>query len=425
MEAGLSLGQVAGDAISRTAIYFVETGKAKPSMETLKLIAERTGRPLDYFLARPSTMEPRSSAGTAELERLIAVGDAAGALAAGEAALSQKHDAEADARLKHLMASAHLRLAQPAAARRLASAARRHFEEVGDSLMTAECMGSEASAAYLMQDPSALSLAEDALRLCRSLVPVPRITEARLLAILGGVYATNQDWPAAIDSYEQAIAAGDVVQDLRRLSIMYSGLSFAYQEVGQLNQAANYAHRALAIHETLDDRISLARSENNLGLVLFRRGEFPEAQRHLTRSLRLFEDSGVDTGKAEVLLSLCELCFARGEHARAGRLAAEGLEVAEKVAELATAGTAHTWIGRVAAAGGDDVRAGAEFQTAFEILEKCGARERLSRAHVAYAEILESRGDLVGGNAQLKQAIAAWRPALSGPRAAESRADIA
>src|SRR5216684_9216989 len=66
-DAGLSLAQVAGDQISRTAIYFVETGKAKPSMETLKLIAERTGRPLDYFLARPSTIEPRSSPHTAEL----------------------------------------------------------------------------------------------------------------------------------------------------------------------------------------------------------------------------------------------------------------------------------------------------------------------------------------------------------------------
>jgi len=65
LEAGLSLGQVAGSDISRTAIYFVETGKAKPSMETLKLIAARTGRPLDFFLVRPSTMEPRSSAGSA------------------------------------------------------------------------------------------------------------------------------------------------------------------------------------------------------------------------------------------------------------------------------------------------------------------------------------------------------------------------
>src|SRR5213083_190741 len=49
-EAGLSLGQVARGDISRTAIYFVETGKAKPSRETLELIAERTGRPVDFFL---------------------------------------------------------------------------------------------------------------------------------------------------------------------------------------------------------------------------------------------------------------------------------------------------------------------------------------------------------------------------------------
>src|SRR5260370_42005615 len=74
-EAGLSLAQVAGGEISRTAIYFVETGKAKPSMETLKLIAERTGRPLDYFLIPPSTMEARSSTSTAALERLVVTGD--------------------------------------------------------------------------------------------------------------------------------------------------------------------------------------------------------------------------------------------------------------------------------------------------------------------------------------------------------------
>src|ERR1700680_3548807 len=79
-DAGLSLAQVAAGQISRTAIYFVETGKAKPSMETLKLIADRTGRPLDYFLARPSTMEARSSPLTPETEHLIATGEAQSAL---------------------------------------------------------------------------------------------------------------------------------------------------------------------------------------------------------------------------------------------------------------------------------------------------------------------------------------------------------
>src|SRR6266404_9664167 len=87
-EAGLSLGQVANGAVSRTAIYFVETGKAKPSMETLKLIAERTGRPLDYFLARPSTIEPRSSAPTLEVELLLATNDPQAALDSGRALLA-------------------------------------------------------------------------------------------------------------------------------------------------------------------------------------------------------------------------------------------------------------------------------------------------------------------------------------------------
>src|SRR3982074_3006001 len=93
-EAGLSLAQVAGNQISRTAIYFVETGKAKPSMETLKLISQRTGRPLDFFLSRPSTMEPRSSAGTAEIERLIVPGDHAGALAAAQQLMGTQRDPE-------------------------------------------------------------------------------------------------------------------------------------------------------------------------------------------------------------------------------------------------------------------------------------------------------------------------------------------
>ena len=83
MESGMSLAQVANSVVSRTAIYFVETGKAKPSIETLRLIAERTGRPLDFFLAQPSTLEPRSSPRTLELELLLATNDPEAAVASG------------------------------------------------------------------------------------------------------------------------------------------------------------------------------------------------------------------------------------------------------------------------------------------------------------------------------------------------------
>jgi tetratricopeptide (TPR) repeat protein/DNA-binding XRE family transcriptional regulator len=421
-DAGLSLGQVAGGELSRTAIYFVETGKAKPSIETLKLIAERTGRPLDYFLTKPSTMEPRSTAGTAEMERLTTAGDAAGALAAGEALFEVERDPEIWARIKFLMATAHLRLAQPVQARRLASGARAYFEQAGDLLMVAECLGSEASAAYLMQDPGALTLAEGALATCRSLKPVPGITEARLLVILAGVHVTDHNWQGAIDAYQQAIEAGDVVQDLRRLSLTYSGLSLAYQESGQLNQAAHYAQRAMAIHDTLNDRISLARSENNLGLMLLRAGDRAKARGHLERALRLSDETGLEAGKSHVLLSLSELAVAESRLDEAARFANTALDLATRLSEGATVAEAHMWLGRIAAARDAHRAADAEFAVAFDVLASLGSpAERSSRAHADYAEILEARGDMAGAVQHLKQALAA-RPSQ---RAVDSKAAIA
>jgi len=49
-EAGLSLAGVARADLSRTAIFLIETGKSNPTLPTLELIAERTGKPVDFFL---------------------------------------------------------------------------------------------------------------------------------------------------------------------------------------------------------------------------------------------------------------------------------------------------------------------------------------------------------------------------------------
>jgi tetratricopeptide (TPR) repeat protein/DNA-binding XRE family transcriptional regulator len=407
-DAGLSLAQVAGGEISRTAIYFVETGKAKPSMETLKLIAARTGRPLDYFLSRPSTTEARSTANTAELERLVVTGDPKGALAAGEALLSAETDPEMVARIKFQMATAHLRLAHWVPARRIASTARTYFEQSGDLLMTAECLGSEASAAYMMQDPGALALAEGALATCRSLNPVPSITESRLLGILGGVHTANHRWQAAIKAYEQSIAVGDVIQDLRRLSILYSGMSMAYQELNNIPQAAHYAQRAVTLHETLNDKIALARTENNLGIMLLREGEVARSRGHFERALRLFDETHADDGdKGALLLGICELELAESDPDDAARFAHEALAAASRVSAITTMADAHAWLGRIAELRGDVATADAEFAAAFEVLRQPGASPGLmSRTYARYADILEARGDVVGAVQQLKLALA-------------------
>ena len=407
LEAGLSLGDVARGDISRTAIYFVETGKAKPSMETLQLIADRTGQPVDFFLAGSEGMQFVPAAKLAELERLLATGDNTAVVTAGEAALDTKCDPDTEARIRLVTSLAHLRLAQPVVGRRLASAAREHFERAGDLMMVAEALGNEASAAYLMEDASAVKIARGALATVRSLKPVPKVVESRLLSVLGHTLIASRDWQGAIECYEEAIRAADVVQDLYKLSLMYSGLSVAYQELGQLDQAGRYAQKALAIHQTLNDRLSLARSENNLGILLLRAGDVARAEPHIERALSLFEQAEVETGKAQLLLSLAELLLAKRDLATAESVAREAVALAERHHETGTTSDGHYWLAQVALARDDQQAVDVEFAASLADPDDGGSRERHARYRAAYADVLERRGDLAAANQQLKLALAA------------------
>ena len=408
--AGLSLGQIARDDISRTAIYFVETGKAKPSRETLELIASRTGQSMDFFLTGAGGTNQHPAARIAELERLLAVGDNAGVVAAADTALAQHYDPDSVARISWLASMGNLRLAKPVVGRRLAVTARAHFEKVGDLEMTAQCLANEAQAAMLMQEPGAVHIAQGALSTARSMKPRSQALEARMLRVLGHALLTSQRWQEAIDCYKDAIAAADVVQDLQQLSLLYSGMSMAHQEMGQISEATRYSQKALTIHETLNDRVSLARSLNNLGWMLVQLGEFAMARTHLDRAIRIFDELGVQPGKAEFLMSLASLESGEGRIETAAATARRALDLATRLGEMATAAEAYTLLGQVAARQGRDAEADHAFAAGIDAAERGGGGPRVAAVHEAYAEVLESRGNLVGANRHLKQAIAAHRP---------------
>src|SRR5450759_3393762 len=149
--------------------------------------------------------------------------------------------------------------------------------------------------------------AEKALAVCRALEPVPLPIEARLLGILATALAANLDWDKAVETYRAAIDAAGSFVDLRLLARMYRELSAAYKELGQMDTAARYATRSVALLEVLRDRVALARSETSLGLILMARGDLRSARQHLDRSIELGEETDLQLGRSRMLLSLCEL----------------------------------------------------------------------------------------------------------------------
>lgn len=58
LEAGLSQRQLCGDTITRNMLSQIESGKAQPSMPTLRILAQRLGKSVAYFLEEAQQEPP-------------------------------------------------------------------------------------------------------------------------------------------------------------------------------------------------------------------------------------------------------------------------------------------------------------------------------------------------------------------------------
>jgi tetratricopeptide (TPR) repeat protein/DNA-binding XRE family transcriptional regulator len=411
-EAGLSLAQVGKGHVTAPAIFLIETGRTRPSLPTLEHIAQRTNKPVEFFLADPGGVSDHAQDGMVELEALVARGRYSDAIELGNKLLSLGSSAYRLGPIRYHIARAHVQLGKPEPAGELLRQASAHFESVGDVLMLSECLALQASLAYMTQRPGAVALAERALILCRSLNPVPVSTEARVLGVLAAAHLANSEWESAMKFYNEAIEVGSALNDLRRLAEMYQGMCIAYRETGQNEAALRYANRSLALLEVVRDRASLARNESDLGLLMMAKGDHPGARQHLDRALELTEQTEPEAGRAHMILSLSELSLQEGNVEAAAELAEEGLRLAEQMHEGSAAAEAHMWLGRVAEERGDSEAVDREFELALVGLAEFGVGDRLLRCHGMYAEILERRGDLKRAYVHMKNAWSASRPGM-------------
>ena len=79
LEAGLSQRALCGDTITRNMLSQIEHGTARPSMDTLRILAARLERPVSWFLEEESVVSPNQAA-MAEARRCFDRGEMANAL---------------------------------------------------------------------------------------------------------------------------------------------------------------------------------------------------------------------------------------------------------------------------------------------------------------------------------------------------------
>jgi tetratricopeptide (TPR) repeat protein/DNA-binding XRE family transcriptional regulator len=390
-EAGLSLAQVADGKVSRTAIHLIEAGKTRPSLETLQLIAAKTGKSMAYFVAPP----PPDLRGRriSDLESALLRNDMSRVLELGARLLEEGVDEATEASARYIVGRAHLRRGEGRAALDHLEIAGRIFKNHDDPWKSVECSDQTACAYFLLDDPRSLPLAEEALRRCRDLKPLPSDLESRILGNLAIMHVHARRWSQAIYFYEECLKAGDAVRDLRHRALVYDGLSVAYQRLGNVGEATSYAHKAIALYSLESDVAAIALAENNLGDILMRSGRLEDAERHVSSGLKLCLDNGLgQSARIYALLTLGEIHLMQ-QQPDAPEILQRVISDGEVEDQRVAVACAHQLLGRLAVSENNVQEAIREFETALGLIEKLNMSERMRDCLVEYATFLDSAGE--------------------------------
>src|ERR1700682_2854055 len=113
-ESGPSLAQGGKGHVTAPAIYLIETGRTRPSLPTLEHIAQRTGKPIEFFLADPGGTTDETQAALADLESMVADGRYNEAIELGRSLLSLGTSAYRLGRIRYFLALSYFALGKPA-----------------------------------------------------------------------------------------------------------------------------------------------------------------------------------------------------------------------------------------------------------------------------------------------------------------------
>jgi tetratricopeptide (TPR) repeat protein len=269
--AGLTQTDLAGDRFSKEYVSQIERGKTRPTRETVEWLAQRLGADASY-LERGVSADERGRV-EALLARAEALAQAhhndeavdeyencrTAVLATGAVELEVRHlSGEAWARMER----GELREAIKLLTRARALTERPEFSAVDQ----ADVLFRLGVCRYKLSSiATAVGLFNEALVLAESSDLPCDLLRSDILGWRSRCYRRQRDLEAAREDVERALELAKALDDRRTMANVYFQASLVAERMGHWVLARNYAERAKAYYEQLNDERNVGRLLNNLG----------------------------------------------------------------------------------------------------------------------------------------------------------------
>jgi tetratricopeptide (TPR) repeat protein len=392
-ELRLTQSQLGGAELTKGFISLIEKDRAKPSIETLILLAKRLQRPIGYFLEEGAPLGRRA------LQTLLGQGWAL--LKQGEPAQAeetfgearaiarQQEDKNAEAEACCGLGAAQAALGRFDAAGEHVQRARELAAEIQEPRHLARINHVLGLIAYHRRDlPAAREHFLEAHRRVQTAGEPDVSLAGALLLNLGQTYQESAAHEEAARWYREALTLLEPTQDLRRIGLVHAQLGAAQRDAGRPEAALAHLARAEHIFELLEDIRLLAQAKTSMGVMLLERGDVREAIEQLRSSLQIRQQLGDDAGRARTLTELARALVATGALADAEQALSEAERVARQLKDSGEAARITFARARLTRAQGHAAEAVRHYKQAIASFESLDMRPDIAAAANELGEYL-------------------------------------
>jgi tetratricopeptide (TPR) repeat protein len=399
--AGLTQTDVAGTRYSKEYISQIERGKTRPTRETVEWLAQRLGVNADFLQSGVSTDE-RTRIET-RLARAEALSEASEQLEAIEhvedikTAVLASGSPELELRMLAVEAWARQSVGQVREAIDLLSRARSIAEapqfsdiERADVLFRlGVCRWKLSSIA------TSVALLDEALQLAdRSGLPCD-LLRSKILDWRSRCRRRQRDYEAAREDVERALELAEGLDDPRMIAHVYFQASLIAEREGQWVSARQYAERAKALYEQVDDQLDVGRMLNNLGGLNFLLGKSDDAVKYLKDAVKvLIEVGGRSDEVANAVSSLAHVQLDQGDLTAAEEQARQALSLlSDHEDRLGEIGNAQLLLGRALLEQGRLEESSVALAAAEETFDKYESTSHRAAVWIAKGDLAARRED--------------------------------
>jgi len=231
--------------------------------------------------------------------------------------------------------------------------------------------------------------------------------EAHALLALGGTYAFEGDYPAAIRCYSEALELQQHLRNPHLSAAAEAGLGLDYYHLGDLAQSRAWLARGLERARSIGHRMRVAEVLVEFAMLEFRAGDLPAAWAALQEGLTIARETHSQDLLAAGLAVAAGMEREAGAPARALELAEEATRVAQPLGQASYEMWGRTEAGLAHLSLGELEQAEAELRQAVLLVARAHqARIGTERVHLAYAKALERSGKLEQAQEQRRLAEA-------------------